>query len=72
MGNHQGRPLHPLDDLGHGIGFAGSGSPQQDLQPHPLFHILDKSVNSPGLVSPGLKIRYQFKLVFHPVSSLPL
>ena len=31
MGQHQGGPLDPLDDLGHGKGLAGAGDAQQRL-----------------------------------------
>ena len=49
VGQHQGGPLEPFYDLGHGIGFAGAGDPQQGL-------LLQPQLQAPGQLIDGLRL----------------
>jgi hypothetical protein len=53
-GEDQGRALHRLDDLGHGVGFAGAGDAQQDLVVLLLADAFDQLGYGRGLVAGGL------------------
>ena len=48
---HQGRSLHPGNDLGHGKGLAAAGDAEQNLVTQPLFDAVDQLFDGPGLVS---------------------
>ncbi len=55
VGDDQRGPLHPLDDLGHGKGFAAAGHAQEHLQLIPPLHALRQKIDGLGLVSLGLE-----------------
>ena len=53
--HHQRRPLHLLDDVGHGEGLAAAGHPQQGLLAHALTQAVDQPGDRLGLVAGGLE-----------------
>ena len=61
VGQHQGGPLHLLDDLGHGEGLAGAGDAQQHLLLQPVLDALRQLGDGLGLVPGGLIFRNHFK-----------
>ena len=54
VGQHQGGPLYPLDDLRHGIGLAGAGDAQQHLFLYAVFNARRQRLDGLGLVPGGL------------------
>lgn len=62
VGQHQGGPLDPLDDLGHGIGLAAAGNAQQHLIPQAVFNAAGQCVDGLGLIPAGGIIRYHLEL----------
>ena len=61
MGQHQGGPLDPLDDLGHGEGLAGAGDAQQHLLLQSVLDALRQGRDGLGLVAGGFIFRNDFK-----------
>ena len=45
---HERRPLHTLDDLGHRIRLAGTGHAEQHLLVNAVFHALRKRIDCLG------------------------
>ena len=62
VGQHQRRPLHRLDNLGHGKGLAGAGDPQQNLLFQSVFNALRQLGDGLGLVAGGLILRNHLKI----------
>ena len=54
---HQRRPLHALDDVGHRKGLARAGHAQQHLRAQPVLDALHELVNGLRLISRGLVLR---------------
>ncbi len=52
--DHQGRPVDPLDDVGHGEGLARAGDPQQHLVFGALVQAVDQGLDGLRLVAGGL------------------
>ena len=63
VGQHQGGAVQPLDDIGHGKGFAAAGHALQRLHPVAGLDALYQGVNGLRLVAGGLKGRYQMKTI---------
>ena len=63
MGDDQGRPLHPLDHLGHGEGLAAARHSQQYLEPVPPLNPFGQGVDGLGLIPLGGEGGYHPKLV---------
>ena len=61
MGQNEGRFLGLLDDVGDGVGFAGTGGAEQGLVPLVLVQSADKLVNRLRLVAGRLEIGYKLK-----------
>jgi len=61
VGQDQGWPLHPLDDVGHGEGLAAAGDPQQRLMAIAPHKPLDKLLRGLGLVPGRLKVGHDLK-----------
>jgi hypothetical protein len=53
VGQHQRGLLHPLDDLGHGVGLAGASDAQQRLLVQPRLHAPGQGVYRLRLVAGG-------------------
>ena len=62
VGQHQGGLLHPLDDLGHGVGLAGAGDAQQGLLLDPQLHAPGEHVDGLGLIAGGRVFAYHLKV----------
>ena len=69
MGQHQGGALHLLNDLGHGIGLAGTGDAQQDLLIQPCLHARRQLFDGLRLVPGGLVLGMYLE-IRHGVSSV--
>lgn len=54
MGQHQGRFLQLLDDIGHGKRLAGAGDAQQSFKSVTFPETLDKGIDRLGLIAGGL------------------
>src|SRR5690606_34181163 len=52
--HHQGWLLHPLDDVGDGVGLARAGDAQQRLPRKPVLEAFDEPLDRPRLVARGL------------------
>ena len=63
VGQYQGGAVQPLDDIGHGKGFAAAGHALQRLHPVAGLDALYQGVNGLRLVAGGLKRRYQTKTI---------
>ena len=61
VGQHQGGPLDPLDDLGHGVGLAAASDAQQHLVPQAVFDAAGQGVDGLGLVPAGGVFRYHLE-----------
>ena len=61
MSQHQGGLLHPLDDLGHGVGLAGAGDAQKGLLLQPHLHAPAEGFDGLGLIPGGLVFAYHPK-----------
>ena len=60
---HQGRPAHLLDDLGHGESLARAGHSQQHLMLFATLHAVHQFPNGLGLVAARLVIAGEMKIV---------
>src|SRR5580704_6900382 len=60
---HQCRPAHLLDDLGHGEGFAGAGHAEQNLMFFAAFYALNEFPNGFGLVALWFVVAGETKIV---------
>ena len=61
VGEHQGGPLHLLDDVGHDKGLARAGDAQHGLLLHPQPQALHQLFNGLRLAARRLVIAFQFK-----------
>ena len=61
VGQHQGGPLDPLDDLGHGVGLTAAGDAQQHLVQQAVFDAAGQGVDGLGLVPAGGVFRYHLE-----------
>jgi len=59
VADDQGRPLDPLDDVGHGERLAGAGHAQKGLAASALGEAPDERIDGLGLVALGLEFRHQ-------------
>ena len=59
---HERRPLHTLDDLGHRVRLAGAGHAEQHLLVNAVFHALRERVDRLGLIARRLVGRNDFKI----------
>ena len=59
---HERRPLHTLDDLGHRVRLAGAGHAEQHLLVDAVFQPLHERVDCLGLVARRLIGRNDFKI----------
>ncbi len=60
---HQSRPVHLLDDGGHGEGLAGAGNTKKGLLVKPPVHAVYQLFNGLRLIAGGLVFRYQFEMI---------
>ena len=70
VGQHQGRSLHLLDDIGHSEGFARAGDAQQRLLRQAQLHSLGQFGDSLRLVAGGFIIADNLKFR-HDAASAP-
>ena len=71
VGQHQGRPVHLLDDLGHGVGLPGPGDPEQHLVQLAVIQSANQVPDRLGLVALRLILGYPEGLLsFHRRLSL--
>ena len=56
MRQHQSGSVHPLNNIGHGKGFAGAGDPHQGLLLHTVQHAPGQLLNCLRLIAGGLKL----------------
>ena len=66
---HERRPLHTLDDLGHRVRLAGAGHAEQHLLVDAVFQPLHERVDRLGLVARRLIGRNDFKIRHETASS---
>ena len=59
----QCRPVHALDDIGHGEGFARAGDTEQDLLVDAVFNAGDQRVDCRRLVTHGLIRGLKLKVI---------
>ena len=59
---HERRPLHTLDDLGHRIRLAGAGHTEQHLLVNAVFHALRECIDRLGLIARRFVGRNNFKI----------
>ena len=71
VGENQGRPVEPGDDVCHGEGLTGAGDPHKGDFPLPPLQSFDNPVDGLWLVAGGLVRRYKFKTIWHYSSFLP-
>ena len=69
VGQHQRGALHLFDDLGHGVGLAGTGDAQQHLLPQAVFDALGQLFDGLGLVTGGLIFAFYLERGHGPTSS---
>ena len=62
VGQHQRGAVHPLDDLGHGVGLARAGNALEHLLPQAVFQPGGQLFDGLGLVAGGLIFRYDLKI----------
>ena len=63
MGQHQGGPVQPGDDVGHGKGLAAAGDAQQHLLINAVLNAGHQAVYGLRLVAGGLILRNQLKMI---------
>ena len=63
VGDDQGGPLHPLDDRGHGEGFARAGNAQQHLALQPLRKASGQGFDGLGLIPAGAVGGLEYKTI---------
>lgn len=63
MGNHQGRPVHLGDDIGHGKGLARAGNAQKRLFFVTIGHSAGQLGNGLRLVAGGFEFACQLEFL---------
>ena len=69
MGQHQGRALDLLDDVGHGEGLARARDPQQRLERQAALEALHETRDRLRLIAGGGVVGHQFEARAHVHSS---
>jgi hypothetical protein len=61
VGQDQGRASGLLDELGHGVGFAGAGDSEQNLVLFAVQYAAEKLIDGGCLISARLVVDAQMK-----------